>query len=221
MTFTPTRPLLGLIIVLIGTAFLLDVLGWFNVSSLVGFAFPLLIIAIGVLSYLSNPKAFILPVGLVLFGLLLLLNAVGLIAVNVWRLVIPIAIIGFGLSLVIRRPEGSVREDTSDTVEATVIFSGLDINNTSHNFQGGAVTAAFGGAEIDLRHSVLPSSATIDVFVAFGGITLKVPEGWNVHFSGLPVFGGMEDRSAKPETADAPTLYVKGTCLFGGVEIKN
>lgn len=176
MTFTPTRPLLGLIIVLIGTAFLLDALGWFNVSSLLGFAFPLLIIAIGVLSFLSNPKAFILPVGLVLFGLLLLLNAVGLIEVNVWRLLIPVAIIGFGLSLLIRRPGGNVREDTSDTVEATVVFSGLDINNTSQNFQGGAITAAF---------------------------------------------GGMEDRSAKPEAAEAPTLYVKGTCLFGGVEIKN
>jgi hypothetical protein len=39
---------------------------------------------------------------------------------------------------------------------------------------------------------------------------------------GLPLFGGIENATAKEQiAADAPTLAVNATVLFGGLEIKH
>ena len=37
----------------------------------------------------------------------------------------------------------------------------------------------------------------------------------------FPQEGGWEDKSDKPESKSAPVLNVRGTSIFGGVEIKN
>ena len=221
MKALPTRTLLGLILLAIGVIFLLDRLNLISVTGLFSYAFPLLIIALGVVSYLSNPKAFVVPAVLVVFGLLLLLSALSVIAINVWQLIVPLIVIAIGLSLLIKRPSGVRREQSLDTIDATAIFSGLELHNNSQQFQGGVVTAVFGGTEVDLRKCDFQGEAALEVFVAFGGVALKVPEHWNVHFSGLPLFGGMEDKTEKTGGQDAPLLTIKGTCLFGGVEIKN
>jgi hypothetical protein len=80
----------------------------------------------------------------------------------------------------------------------------------------------FGGAEVDLRDTVPSPGAALDVFAAFGGVEVTVPEGWNVVTRGLPLFGGIDNATAKEAVpADAPTLAVNATVLFGGLEIKH
>jgi hypothetical protein len=80
----------------------------------------------------------------------------------------------------------------------------------------------FGGIELDLTDAEMKNGATVDVFTAFGGIDIRVPDGWIIKTSGLPIFGGWEDKTRKPRDANkAPVLNIAGTCLFGGVSIKN
>ncbi|MCH8553386.1 MAG: cell wall-active antibiotics response protein [Natronospirillum sp.] len=211
----------GSLLVAVGAVFLLNALGIIDVSTLISNWGPLLIIVVGLISLANNPRAFIVPVAIIAIGALLLLNSLDIIEANVWQLIWPIAIIGFGLSLLIRRSKQSGKSVSHDDLDATVVFSGLEMNNSSDNFKGGVITAIFGGAEIDLRNSKLQGDATIEVFAAFGGIELKVPKEWDIHVSGIPVFGGIEDGTSKPEADSPPRLYLKGTCLFGGVEISN
>ena len=60
------------------------------------------------------------------------------------------------------------------------------------------------------------------VFVAFGGIEVKVPDGWHVVIRGFPIFGGFENKTARDKLpAEAPTLVVNATVLFGGLEVKH
>ena len=59
------------------------------------------------------------------------------------------------------------------------------------NFIGGSAFSMFGGVDVDLRGAnIAPmQEVKIDLFTAFGGVTLYVPQGWNVITSGLPLFG--------------------------------
>lgn len=216
-----SRTLLGSLLVVVGGVFLLDAFNVVDVSGLISSWGPLLIIVVGMISLANNPRAFILPVAIIAIGVLLLLNSLDIIEVNVWQLIWPIAVIGFGLSLLVRRSKFGTKAVSSDEISATVVFSGIEMNNTSEDFKGGVITAVFGGAEVDLRNTRLQGDATIEVFAAFGGIEIKVPQEWDVHVSGIPVFGGIEDGTRKPNADNPPRLYLKGTCMFGGVEITN
>ena len=52
---------------------------------------------------------------------------------------------------------------------------------------------------------------------------MLVPEGWRVTMSGLPIFGGYEDKTHGDGSLppDAPVLKVGATAVFGGVTVKN
>jgi hypothetical protein len=64
--------------------------------------------------------------------------------------------------------------------------------------------------------------AQLDIFTAFGGVEVKVPDGWQVEVKGLPLFGGIENATAKEAVAaNAPRLSISATVLFGGLEIKH
>ena len=85
------------------------------------------------------------------------------------------------------------------------------------------VTSAFGGVDLDLRDAVVPEKpATVNVFQAFGGTEIRVPEDWVVRMTVVPLFGGAEDeRPQTGRTADEPDLVVTGVVGFGAVSVKD
>jgi hypothetical protein len=97
---------------------------------------------------------------------------------------------------------------------------------TSQQFQGGKVTAIFGGLNYNmLKAKLAPGENYLDVFCLFGGMKLVVPEGWTVKIRVMSLFGGFSDkqRFRMPELKmdqDAQ-LIIKGTVIFGGGEIKS
>ena len=141
--------------------------------------------------------------------------------VDLGNVILPAAIILVGLLVLFGRGLGA-RTEAGDRVNSFNVFSGSEIASNSKQFQGGSVSAVFGGAEVDLRNAVPAEGAQLDVFTAFGGVELSVPRGWQVAVRGLPLFGGIENATAKEEVpADAPVLAVNATVLFGGLEIKH
>ena len=81
----------------------------------------------------------------------------------------------------------------------------------------------FGGTEIDLSQADLVEEAYINIEVAFGGIKLIVPPHWDVQMDVTNVFAGIEDKRMYPQiTPDlSKILMIRGTILFGGLEIKS
>jgi predicted membrane protein len=112
----------------------------------------------------------------------------------------------------------------SDTVDEVAVFGGIKRIIESDNFEGGKVTATFGGAEIDLSSCHLaPGENILDITAMFGGVTLFVPSDWKIIIKVLPIFGGFSDerrKSASTVYPDDRTLVIKGTVIFGGGEIK-
>jgi predicted membrane protein len=123
-----------------------------------------------------------------------------------------------------------VRSNTSSSgdepdIDEMALFSGVEKKVTSDKFEGGKVTALFGGIEIDLRQSQLSEAKnSIDLFTMFGGSEFRVPTDWTINVSQLTVvFGAFEDKRLidKSNTDPNKVLNIRGLILFGGGEIKN
>jgi hypothetical protein len=58
----------------------------------------------------------------------------------------------------------------------------------------------------------------------FGGATLIIPANWRLQSEMVSVFGGIEDKRVfqkEQNDEQAKTLVLRGTSIFGGLEIKS
>ncbi len=215
------RNLLGILVIGFGAALLLDRMDLVVFDRLSELWWPVVFILIGIVSWRSNPNIRLWPGLIIVFGVFLLLSNLDLISGNGWDYFWPLIIVGIGLSLVLRQSlVGKTQESNESGGETFAAFSGVEKTITSENYQGGRVTAIFGGTKLDLRSARIHDGATLEVFAAFGGIELFVPKNVKIVFSLTPLFGGGNDKT-QPDGAASLTLHVRGTALFGGVEVKN
>lgn len=116
------------------------------------------------------------------------------------------------------------KKNESDYKKQVVsIFSGKDMNFNGKEFHGIAISAVFGGADLDLRNAIITKDCIIDVTVIFGGIDIKVGDNVRIVMNCSPIFGGVEDHTnyrGGVEGSSNPTLYINGACIFGGIDIK-
>ena len=110
----------------------------------------------------------------------------------------------------------------NDVIDITAIFGGMKRNILSKNFKGGDIVAVMGGAEVNLTQADFSGKVMIDSFNMFGGTKLIVPADWEVQSNIVTIFGGVDDK--RPPTQNlvpGKVLYLDGTCLFGGLEIRS
>lgn len=110
-----------------------------------------------------------------------------------------------------------------DLIEATSIFGGTKKKVLSKNFRGGEMVNIFGGSEIDLLQADIEGTAVLEVTAVFGGATLLIPSHWNVISSeATAILGEIKDRRVSMGNVDqSKTLILKGTVIFGGIDIKS
>jgi predicted membrane protein len=115
----------------------------------------------------------------------------------------------------------STNED--DVIDAVSIFGSTKKNILSKDFRGGEVVNFFGGTELNLTQADITKPIVLEMTQVFGGAKLIVPSNWTIHSSELvSVFGGVDDKRMVQANLD-PTkiLILKGTNVFGGLEIKS
>lgn len=91
-------------------------------------------------------------------------------------------------------------------------------------FKGGEINSVFGGTKLDLRRTSLREGVTtLELNIVFGGITIFVPEEWNVVVKADLIMSGFEDKRYKTGAPidTSRTLAITGSCVFGGGELKN
>ncbi len=222
MKETLSRITTGFIILAIGVGALLGALNIFPFWDWFGSWWPLLVIIAGLFVLIGDfRRNYIWGTALLLIGVLLQLKAAGVVDFNFFSLIIPIALIAAGLTILLQissRPSVKANSDNTDNI--SVVFSGSESKNKSHNYQGGRTTAIFGGVVLDLRDAKIDKQATLDLFVLCGGVELKVPRDWKVVSKVVPVAGGVENKSEGGDTQKTPVLVLTGTVALGGVEVK-
>ena len=231
--------LTGVFVLIIGIAALLkatltDFPDWL-------FSWQMLLIAFGMFIGLRHnfrgPSWLIL----VLIGGIFLLNEI-YPEISFRRYMWPLAIIVVGLFIILRprrgwkfnpnkKTEGAsdsfftedIDYSKDDFVDNTSIFGGAKKIVISKNFRGGDLVNIFGGTELDLSQADFNGVAIIELTTIFGGTKLLVPSNWSVKSEAVTIFGGMEDKRRMQTVTEASekTLLIRGTVIFGGIDIKS
>lgn len=218
-----SRVVLGATLVTLGILFLIDSLTDANV---VGDYWPVLVIGWGLWTwYMQRWNVSVAPLVLIVVGAILLVSNItnDFDAWQFW----PLIIIVIGIALIWHRALPSSRAATGvSTQDGGVAISdilGGGERRHSGLFNGGQISAIFGGGSLDLLEATLPEGgATLDVTCIFGGYEIRVPDNWEIDLRVTPLLGGTEDkRTRRHSEQSGGRLTITGTAMFGGFTVKN
>lgn len=117
------------------------------------------------------------------------------------------------------RPTVSPGPSAEEVFERYAIFSEFELRKTSR-LRRGYVTCLFSSGELDLREAEVMGELELDVRVLFSSLEVEVPSTWEVVLDVHPIFGSTELKGRGERSAGAPTLRVRGLCVFGSIEVK-
>ena len=181
------------------------------------------LILAGLMTIFSSRRASLRVWGLLLMtiGVSIGLGAYGVINISVWKIFWPVMLIAIGLIVSVgsgghKRSKKSVADDSGN--EKIAIFYGEE-SRVKGDYTGGSATAIFGGVELDLRRANIKDGAVIDIFTFCGGVSISLPDDVIVKNEVRGILGGSEDKSVSKPSAKK-TIYLRGECILGGLEVK-
>ena len=220
------KVIFGSFLILLGLGFFLDQTPLALIGLNMGTIWAIFWIIIGVV-LLQKRKIFI-GILFTLWGVLAFLG--GFFQINIGAWFFPLLIIALGIKVLFRDDskyqEGEVIGTVSkgstdkDIINESVVFGSLEKKYTSQNFKGGKIDCVFSGMKVDLRGIKPVKGAVLEINAVFGGGEVLVSDDIRVESHGTGVFGGWNNNYSTASTT-MPTLEIKGSAVFGGVEIKN
>ncbi len=230
--------ILGVVVIITGFVLLLT-----NINILPDFfhnvliSWPMLLIGIGIISFLSSesrtPGTILILIGAI-FLLPRILREMGIYDFNAWQVLWPLVLIGFGVLILTKRlPRKNWNRARRSEIPGNLadgyiheenIFSGAKQRITHQVFRGGHINCIFGGSELDLTQATLADGVSeLEINAIFGGVTIIVPADWRVQLKMTSILGGFSDKRAYVrESPDSSRILIfKGSAIFGGGELKN
>lgn len=225
----PNNVLGGLILVAIGVVYLINQIDSTWIPDYL-FRWYTILIAVGLFvgaKHNFRGGGWLIPI--IIGGYFLMTNN-NILPREFQRFAIPAGIIILGLFVMVRSKKNRefyncVTEGVSDedVLDITNIFGGSKRTVLSKSFKGGKISSVFGGVDINLTQADFEGTIYMDIENVFGGTKLLVPANWEVKVETANVFGGVNDKRPVIPVSDAPSkiLIIKGTCVFGGIDIKS
>jgi hypothetical protein len=234
------RYLTGLIVLGFGVLILLSNLGFADLSDAASW-WPVGLVAVGVLKVISARSGPAMLGGTLwaAAGLWILLFNLHIIKLSLWTAIAlywPVVLIVIGLSIIFRRGSPhcsapavpSMEPGKDGTLEVMTVLGGTKRMIASNDFKKAEVSAILGGVNLDFsRSSMVPTLngeapvATIHIYSMWGGIEMRVPEGWRVETQMATLLSGYEDTTRPSSDPRAPRLILRGSTLMSGIEVKN
>ena len=229
---TDKRVILGGILILLGGIFLLNTMDilHFRFAHVV-FSWPFIMLVIGVFILINTEKKFLGGILSGIGALFLIPRIFPEVDYNA-GIIFPIILIVLGAYIILKKrkadsestPFSDPSQVNKDKIDDVSIFGGGTKIISSSNFQGGNITAIFGGSEINFMNCQLADGDNIlDVLCVFGGTTIIVPKEWNVVINVTSILGGFSNKAIRNPSIvidQSKTLHIKGLAMFGGGEVK-
>ena len=225
---TKQQLLFGLVLTLLGLAFLLDNFHIFNVRRMLPF-WPLILIALGALKLSQDADARGRGIGfaLIAVGSLLTLRHLGIFDFR-WRDFWPVILIGAGILVMFRgrlawdKSSGVTAEEMldEDRVHISTVLSGNQSKLASQRFAGGDIKVVMGETQLDLRQASIEGPAQLRILVVMGTVKLLLPPDWSVSVKGKPLLSEIDDKT-KPPLLSSKQLVVQAELVLGGLELCN
>ncbi len=100
------------------------------------------------------------------------------------------------------------------------VLSQRRITVDSRDFTGGRMAVFMGGVKLDLTAAdIAHGPAVIELFAMMGGISIRVPDGWDVVGDAVPFMGGFDIKTRSKRTGRQ--LILRGFVMMGGVDVKD
>lgn len=221
--------LFGLVLTLLGLAFLLDNFHIFDVRRILPF-WPLVLIALGVLklSQDSDGRGRGIGFALIAVGSLLTLRHLGVFDFR-WRDFWPLILIGAGVFVMARGRLGGAGKAGAEGVELhseariqlSTVLSGNQSKISSQSFVGGKIEVVMGVAQLDLRQASIEGTAQLKIQVVMGSVKLLLPPDWRVSVKGEPVLSEIDDKTTPPLMSSNKQLLIEAELVLGGLELRN
>ena len=221
------RAFLSIVIVALGGVLLLKNLEVINISwdifwGTVWAAGFVLSGLVNIFNY-RNKTAWIWGLLLVAIGILIGLNSYGIVDVSIWKVFWPVVLIAAGLAMMFNTSPKSVKrskkldKDGAGNEKIACFWGEEDAVKGDYN--GGSLVAIFGGVDLDLRQAKIKDGSVIEIFTFCGGVNITLPDDVIVKNEVRGFLGGTDDKTLSKDSAKK-TLYLKGECVLGGLEIK-
>lgn len=162
-------------------------------------------------------------------GVLLLLAEQNVIDWDMfWKIGLAVLVIALGLGMIF----GNKRKDADLPPVKTLSRDGKNIRvvNASFGeqnlcfggevFEGADVVASFASVHLDLRGAVINEDVELNVDCKFAGLVISAPGDLLVKVTANATFGGVDDKRHVFVSDHTHTLYISGSCVFSGIEIK-
>ncbi|MUV37020.1 hypothetical protein JNUCC1_00826 [Lentibacillus sp. JNUCC-1] len=159
---------IGLLFIVLGFGFLLHQADIWDFSNVLSTWWPLIVIGIGVIHIVNSTYSYLPGFIFILIGGFFLVDRS--VDMDLIPYLWPLILITIGLTFIFSKVHHKTHKDSNQIIDTFSLFSGVDLKSQSQKFEGGSVTALFGGAEIDLRETALSEEgAALDLTALFGG----------------------------------------------------
>jgi hypothetical protein len=103
------------------------------------------------------------------------------------------------------------------------VFGGKSIKYEEEPFEKDSIAAMFSGYNLDFKAAKMANAVSqLDILARFSGVSVKVPDHWNVEMDGTAVQSGISKRYVdNSEVEDAPTLKINYDLKFSGLDVSN
>lgn len=212
---------LGALIIVAGVIVLLANINVGSMRDIVAHWWPIVLVIAGGYMWWSNPRNYIWALAVAITGILLLVNTLGVVRIDVGDVIFPLILVAFGASVLVgsRRYRNEPKKlDSEEHISA--FLGGVSSKNVSDDYRGGSVSAVMGAVELDISKVMIKKEASLKVWVLMGGVELRVPESVIVKSRVSSFLSGVEDKSQPTSNKNAPVLYLDGSVVMGGIEIK-
>lgn len=215
----------GLVFLILGVIFGLNALGITDINIFFKGWWTLFLIIPCFIGLFKDQNKTGAIIGLII-GIILLICIQGIIPFNIlWKLTLPTIFVIIGIVLISNgiltgKIKSKIKEiDNSEKQEYCATFASQK-SKIEEEFKGANVNAIFGSVELDLRNATITSEKVVEASAIFGSVDIFVPSNVKVKVKSIPIFGGVSDKTVKPNDENAPTIYISAFCMFGGVDIK-
>lgn len=113
-----------------------------------------------------------------------------------------------------------VNQDGRQIRKINVNFGKQVYEFDGQRFEGADVETSFGFIALDLRNADIIDGAIVNIECSFGGMEIRVGKDICVKTAVESTFAGVESQCNFSPADGTKTLYIKGSCTFGGVQIK-
>ena len=217
------RILWGVVLIAVGVILGINALDLLDFDPFFKGWWTLFILVPSVIGLLTDKNKWGACIGL-LFGVFFLLCEWDVLAFDLlWKLAAPVAAVLVGLSLLFgnrsKKDAQTAPAPSANVPLCTAVFSGQEVSYNGQPFRGAEAIAVFGGVDLFAANAVITEDCVVKATAIFGGVDLHLPSTVNVVVTSGGLFGGVEDKRKLPPVEGAPTVHVRASFVFGGVDI--